>query len=302
VILIKKTVFSPPSGTNKEQLNYIKKNLKDSKGRYLASKIDWLYLENFSSNSSEQYPVAITGRGEPLLLIHGFDSCFLEFRRLVPFLEKKYRLLIPDLYGFGFCPRPLNDNYGFEKIISHLTSLLNKLTDKESVGIIGASMGGTISMELARRNPKKINKMLLLSPAGLTESKTKIPWPINHIGVCFLKQGGVRKSLCRQSFADPQKSVGIEEEEIASIHLNVPGWGRSLASFAKNGGVANNKKPIPSQPTKIIWGKEDKIIKAPQRNKSMKYLGKALNELNECGHLPHLDRPKKIADEWLENF
>ena len=294
--------LNPLGGDNQDQLNYLKNNLRDPKGRSLANKIKWLYLENFSQNNSEKYPVAISGRGEPLLLIHGFDSCFLEFRRLAPLLEDSNRLIIPDLYGFGFCPRPLNDNYGLEMIISQLTALLKELTREEPVGIIGASMGGTVSIELARRNPNKINKLLLLSPAGLTEKQTKIPWPINQVGVCILKQNFVRKSLCNQAFADPKKSVGKEEEEIASIHLNVPGWERSLASFAKNGGVANDKKPKPDQPTKVIWGKEDRIIKPYKREKSMQYLGKNLNELNSCGHLPHLDKPQQVAKTWLKGF
>tara|TARA_Y100001968_G_scaffold333438_1_gene396259 strand:+ start:1369 stop:2259 length:891 start_codon:yes stop_codon:yes gene_type:complete len=293
---------NPFTRNNKELLDLAKENLQDLEGRELATKVKWVYLENFSQNSTEKYPVAIVGNGKPIILIHGFDSCFLEFRRLAPLLKRKHQLIIPDLYGFGFCPRPMRDDYGFEKIISHLNSILENLTKRKGVGIIGASMGGSLSMELARRNPQKINKLLLISPAGLTESQTKIPWPINHIGVYFLKQKAVRKSLCRQAFANPTKSVGEKEEEIASIHLNVPGWQRSLASFAKNGGVASSQKPIPIQPKKVVWGKEDRILKPNQKRKSMEYLGQHLNEFNNCGHLPHLDKPNLVANAWFEDF
>jgi pimeloyl-ACP methyl ester carboxylesterase len=50
--------------------------------------------------------VAVLGEGPPLLLLHGFDSSFLEFRRLAPLLAGGATLLIPDLFGFGFTPIP----------------------------------------------------------------------------------------------------------------------------------------------------------------------------------------------------
>ena len=70
----------------------------------------------------------------------------------------------------------------------------------------------------------------------------------------FLRQPFIRKALCNQAFANPQKSVSPAEEQIASIHLDVPGWGRSLAAFAQNGGVANCGIPIPKQAMQILIG------------------------------------------------
>ena len=51
--------------------------------------------------------MAVLGQGAPLLLLHGFDSSFLEYRRLAPLLADRFQLFIPDLFGFGFSPRPL---------------------------------------------------------------------------------------------------------------------------------------------------------------------------------------------------
>ena len=78
---------------------------------------EWIKLKGLSNNDLDLYPVAIVGSGKPILFIHGFDSCFLEFRRLVPLLEKNYKLIIPDLYGFGFCPRPERNDYGIKQAI-----------------------------------------------------------------------------------------------------------------------------------------------------------------------------------------
>ncbi len=113
-------------------------------------------------------------------------------------------------------------------------------------------MGGAVAMELARRLPEKIDRLLLLSPAGLTGKRMPVPPILDKIGVWILSQKKVRKSLCKQAFAYPQESVGDPEEQIASIHLQVPGWGRSLAAFARSGGIANCGEPIPHQPIDVL--------------------------------------------------
>jgi len=233
------------------------------------------------------------------LLLHGFDSSFLEFRRLVPLLSKQHQLFIPDLYGFGFCPRPKNTFYGPKALIIHLNAVLNQLTKRNPIGIIGASMGGALSMELARLHPKKINRLLLLSPAGLTGRPMSVPRPLDQLGVWFLSQKLVRKNLCRQAFADPNANVGPSEEQIASLHLQVPGWGSSLAAFARSGGLANCGKPLPIQPLNVIWGANDKILNDTQKKESIALLGEHLEELQNCGHLPHLEQPDLVANRWL---
>ena len=286
--------------TPKEVLDTLKETIIDPLALQLMEKVQWHYLDSISTNTRDLYPIAIIGEGNPLLMLHGFDSCFLEFRRLVPLLKEKNKLIIPDLYGFGFCPRPNRNNYGLEVLLIHLTKVIKSLSIKEPIGVIGASMGGAIALELAKRNPNEINRLLLLSPAGLVGKKINIPWPINQLGVSFLKQPYVRRSLCNQAFANPKESVGKKEEQIASIHLNVPGWHRSLSSFARNGGVSVCTKSLPPQRIEVIWGAQDKIIKRKDRLKTMNKLQKDINEIEDCGHLPHLDKPEFVASEWMK--
>ncbi len=284
-------------------LNNVKDSILDPLAKELIDNIEWLNLPELSSNNSDLYPVAMTGEGSPLLLIHGFDSCFLEFRRLYPLLKSKHQLIIPDLFGFGFTPRPKDKTYGLNSIIIHLKSILNKLNINNSYGVIGASMGGAIAMKLAREMPERINKLLLLSPAGLWNKQTKIPWPLDQLGVCILHQPYVRKRLCRQALANKDQGIGLAEEQIASIHLAAPGWRRSLAEFARNGGVSNCGSPIPSQPLRIIYGLQDNIITTKEKEETFKLLKDQAEEINECGHLPHLDQPQYVAKTWLEkNF
>ncbi len=293
-----KSNFISPTNASKAYIKTIQDQIIDKQACNLFENLKWIHLEGVSQDKSELFPIVLTGKGEKVILLHGFDSCFLEYRRLTPFLKKNNRLIIPDLYGFGFCPRSTGNKYGFKYLMKHLNSVLNYFSENQSIGLIGASMGGALALELARQNPKKINKVLLLSPAGLAGENPKIPWPLNHLGAYFLSQPFVRKGLCRKAFADPTKSVGPKEEQIASIHLKVPGWHSSLAEFAAQGGVSNCGRPKPTQPLRIILGKHDRIIPENEKKETNSTYSNDIKIATSSGHLPHLEEPKLVAETW----
>ncbi len=295
-----KSDYISPTNASKAYIKTIKDQIIDKQACTLFEDLKWIHLEGVSQNKSELFPIVLTGNGEKVILLHGFDSCFLEYRRLTPFLKKSNRLIIPDLYGFGFCPRSTGNKYGFKYLMKHLNSVLNYFSEDQSIGLIGASMGGALALELARQNPKKINKLLLLSPAGLAGKNPKIPWPLNQFGAYFLRQPFVRKGLCRQAFADPTRSVGPAEEQIASIHLKVPGWQSSLAEFAAQGGVSNCGRPKPTQPLKIILGKHDRIIPENEKKETNSTYSNDIKTATRSGHLPHLEEPKLVAETWIK--
>lgn len=272
--------------------------LLDPLGRSLAAAVQWWALPGLAG----EWPVAVLGEGPPLLLLHGFDSSFLEFRRLVPHLADQHHLLIPDLYGFGFSPRPADGDYAPSGVLRHLEALLERLQSQNPgpVGLIGASMGGSVAVELARRQPSRIAQLLLLAPAGLDGRPRPLPPVLDGLGVRLLSLPAVRRGLCRSAFADPEGAIGPAELEIASLHLATPGWADSLRRFARSGGFAGCGDPLPPQPLLALWGLQDRILRPPQKRAALALLGERLREVEGCGHLPHLDRPALVADTWRE--
>jgi len=290
---------------NNLNLNFFesaKLSLKDPMGVFISNDVKWINLDE--KWNSSKFPVVIGGRGQPILLLHGFDSSFLEFRRIYKSLKKNFQVIIPDLLGFGFSPRFATNEYSSSKIIDHLIDIINNLKFNKKLKIIGASMGGSAAIKLANEIPDVIEEIILLSPAGLFGESKNIPFPLNQLGASFLGLPQVRRSLCRQAFAYPEKCVGEMEEQIASIHLGSAGWRNSLASFAKNGGFAGTLKYIETIPIKTVCGENDRIL-GKQEIKKIKKI-KKLNcvGLHNCGHLPHIDLPslsnKIIQDYFLQ--
>ena len=271
--------------------------LLDAQGRALAAAVQWWELPDWPGS----WPVAVLGQGPPLLLLHGFDSSHLEFRRLAPLLVDRHQLFIPDLHGFGFCPRPAGGTYTPGTLLDHLEAVLAELlrrSDSTAIGLIGASMGGSVAVELARRQPQAIERLLLLAPAGLTGRPMPVPPLLDQLGARFLALPGVRRGLCLTAFADPDRDVGPAELEIASLHLQCPNWGPALAAFARSGGFAGCGEPLPPQPIQVLWGANDRILRPPQKRAAQALLGERIRELEACGHLPHIDQPATVARIW----
>ena len=299
---MKKTNYEKLNEQNISFFENSSRSLLDPLGLDISKDVNWIEL-NEKWNSS-RFPVVIAGKGQPILLLHGFDSSFLEFRRVYPFLKNNFHVIIPDLLGFGFTPRFSTNQYSPSKIISHLIDIIDSLKISKKLKIIGASMGGSVALKVADELPDRIDKIMLFSPAGLFGESKNIPFPLNHLGASFLGLPQVRKSLCRQAFAYPEIFVGKMEEQIASIHIGCKGWKDSLASFAKSGGFAGTFKNIQNIPIKTVCGENDRIlgkkeIKKIQKIKKLNFVG-----LQNCGHLPHIDLPllssKIIQDYFLE--
>ena len=292
--------FEHISNLNIEFYESSKSSLLDPLGFYLANDVKWIKLNE--KWNYLKFPVVLGGKGQPILLLHGFDSSFLEFRRVYQSLKRNYKVIIPDLFGFGFCPRDPSMEINPSKIISHLIDIIEILQIKNNLKIIGASMGGSTAIKLASEIPNLIDKIILLSPAGLFGEPKNIPFPLNQIGASFLGLPQVRKSLCKQAFAYPDKCVGEMEEQIASIHLGCKWWRSSLASFARSGGFAGTNKYIQDMSIKTLCGENDRIlgkkeIKKIKNIEKLNFVG-----LQNCGHLPHIDLPSLTSKIILDYF
>ena len=120
------------SPTGRQLLERAAQQLLDPQGRDLAAAVQWWALPNLG----DDWPVAVMGSAsgsEPVLLLHGFDSSCLEFRRLAPLLTPQATVLVPDLYGFGFSPRPTQGEVTPTGVLQHLELLLEAACERLGV-------------------------------------------------------------------------------------------------------------------------------------------------------------------------
>lgn len=236
----------------------------------------------------------------PIILLHGFDSSVLEFRRLLPLLAKTDEVWAIDLLGFGFTERLAGVTYSPDAIKVHLYSFWQQLIQRPVI-LVGASMGGAAAIDFTLTYPTAVSKLVLLDTAGYEATaaigKFLFP-PFDRLAVDFLRRPQVRQKISQSAYYD-KSFVTADANLCAALHLNLPGWHDALKTFTKSGGYGSFRKQLSQikQPTLILWGDRDQILGTDVAYKFQRLIGNSqLIWVEECGHVPHLEKPQTTSD------
>ncbi|HEY9768228.1 MAG TPA: alpha/beta hydrolase [Coleofasciculaceae cyanobacterium] len=270
----------------------------------LAKQIQQVFISTSLSNQDIATTYINQGSGgTPILLIHGFDSSLLEFRRLLPILAAQQSTYAVDLLGFGFTQRNLDIPLNSENIKTHL-NLFWKTVIKQPVILVGASMGGAAAIDFTLTYPDAVEKLVLVDSAGLAKQpaigKFMFP-PIDTFATEFLRNPKIRQSISRAAYFN-KNFASLDAQACAALHLKCLDWNKSLIAFTKSGGYGSFVQRISEiqQPTLIIWGKQDKILGTKDAAKFNRAIPNSkLVWIDNCGHVPHLEQPDATAREIL---
>jgi pimeloyl-ACP methyl ester carboxylesterase len=256
---------------------------------------------------SEQ-PVATTyvrqgSGGTPILLLHGFDSSVLEFRRLLPLLAAQNETWAVDLLGFGFTERLAGIAFSPAAIKTHLYYFWKTLIN-EPVILVGASMGGAAAIDFTLAYPDCVKKLVLLDSAGYSAGPTigrfLFP-PLDYLAVEFLRRPGVRERISKTAYYDKNLAT-LDAQLCAALHLKLSGWHQALKAFTKSGGYGSFTEKLSqiSLPTLILWGECDRILGTGDAYKFKEAIAHSqLIWIKNCGHVPHLEQPQITAGHIL---
>ncbi|WP_286845562.1 alpha/beta fold hydrolase, partial [Spongiibacter sp. UBA6593] len=103
--------------------------------------------------------------GPTMLLLHGFGASRENWLTIAPLLAKQFHLLIPDLPGFGRSSFCADADYSLAAQASRVAQLLRHC-DRGPALVVGSSMGGAISAQLAARYPGRVAALCLMNAAG----------------------------------------------------------------------------------------------------------------------------------------
>ncbi|WP_299484646.1 alpha/beta hydrolase [Acaryochloris sp. IP29b_bin.137] len=241
--------------------------------------------------------------GTPILLLNGFDSSLLEFRRLIPKLAPHIETWALDLLGFGFTERPQGVDFSPTDMKTHLHSFWQQMIQRPMI-LAGASMGGATALDFALTYPEAVEKLVLLDSSGYAPSPKATKFimpPCDRWLTNFLRNPKVRRWVSLQAYCD-KNFVTPDAECCAALHLEDPNWHRALVGFTKSGGynfLYETIQNIP-HPTLILWGDADKIMGIKDADKFDQTIANSqLIWIPDCGHVPHLEQSQLTADNIL---
>jgi pimeloyl-ACP methyl ester carboxylesterase len=212
-------------------------------------------------------PTQTPKRGSlPLILIHGFDSSALEYRRLGPRLAAKgIDTYAVDLLGWGFTQQDDVSSFSAQAKIDALKSFVDTMFGQDAKFFIaGASLGGAAAIELASAKQDSCEGLILLDAQGFVDGvglMSMLPGPVAKIGVNVLRSVPLRNSANQMSYFDKGTFATEEAQVIGRLHCLRDGWSDAMVSFMQSGGFSPSAKvPTIQSPSLILWGRQDGIL------------------------------------------
>ncbi|MEO8202657.1 MAG: alpha/beta hydrolase [Betaproteobacteria bacterium] len=241
------------------------------------------------------------GKGEPLILLHGFGANKDSFTRAARYLTPHYRVVIPDLIGFGESSRPPGADYSPAAQAARLHQFALALGIKR-VHLGGNSMGGHIALAYAALHSTEVASLWLLDPGGVRSA------PPSELAREAVATGRNRllvqdendfvelfaMTMHRPPFIPRPILRALAEERIANYELE-----RAILAQVAADSIEARVTGL-ATPALIVWGEEDRMLRVEAAHILHKLLPNShVVIMPGVGHLPMVEYPKASADEYL---
>ncbi|WP_427162280.1 alpha/beta fold hydrolase [Aliinostoc sp. HNIBRCY26] len=265
-----------------------------------------------------EYFVRDSGTGEEtVLLIHGWpDDGNLWKHQIIALLEHGYRVICPDLLGYGLSETPTDiSRYQLANLVNDMISLLEKLAVTK-VHCIAHDYGAVIGWELAAHT-EKLQTFTAMSVGHLAEFLTTSLENVQFLWIYFLNIHDVAPQLYRVNNGCLLREVlrsHPHREEILDNTLK-PGALENMQRLEKANPVPNylltalaGELPEPviiPVPTLGIWGNQDEVLWESQMQNSGKYISAdwQYEKITDAGHWFMLEKPQQVNQlllNWLK--
>lgn len=288
--------------------------------REISLKIQGQNLEMAYMDLQPQKP-----NGKNILLLHGKNFSAIYWEQTAKDLAAAgFRVIMPDQIGFGKSSKPTNIQYSFQLLAQNTKALLDQLQISKTA-VLGHSMGGMLATRFALMYPEVTEKLILENPIGLEDWKTVVPYQsVDDWYASELQQDYEKMKAYQKEFYYGGNWKPEYEKWLAAP----AGWtkNKDYPVIAKNSALAYDMiftQPIVYElenlkaPTLLIIGQRDRTAlgkaKAPKavqetlgnypalgKMAQKKIPGSELAEIDNVGHLPHIEAYEKFIRPLLQ--
>jgi pimeloyl-ACP methyl ester carboxylesterase len=245
---------------------------------------------------------------EPAVLVHGLGGQWQNWLENIPRLAQDRRVVAMDLPGFGLTPEPPED---VDVTITQYGRWVNELCDRlgmEQIELVGNSMGGYIAAEVAVQFPERVERLVLVSAAGISSAET-IQAPILTFGRMAAAIASNSVTRYRRLASRPvTRHVSLA---LVARHPRLLKADLAYEGFFKGGGKPGfddalrasldydfrDRLPDVKVPTLIVWGEKDSIIPTRDADEFERLIEDSRKVvMKDTGHVPMAERPQAFND------
>lgn len=242
------------------------------------------------------------GKGETVILLHGFgdakDSWVAFARKLTP----QYRVIIPDLPGFGESTKRMDGRYDIATQVTRLHQFAGRL-GVNKFHVAGNSMGGTIAGIYAADHPSAVLSLSLLDAGGVADREQSVFTAELNKGVnpLLVKKPEDFDRLLAFMFVTPPSLPGSLKKVIAQKAVESYDFNQKVFNELNLGNMLETRFGDIKAKTLVIWGDTDRIFPASSARVIENGIqGAKRLILKNCGHLPMVEKPEESSSAYLE--
>jgi pimeloyl-ACP methyl ester carboxylesterase len=275
--------------------------------------VDWPALQRSLDLNGRRVNVLDTGGpssagtgGPPVLFLHGWASNWQIFLLNIAAFMDTHRCLALDLPGFGCSEMPAEPItiQGYARTVDAMCDALGV----ECVSVVGNSMGGFVGAELALSFGTRVDRLVLVSAAGLsTEYVARTPslamarvlsagFPhATRFESAVVRRPRLRRAAMQFVVRYPEKlSVPLAEELVLSS--GKPGFVpalKALLDYSYRDRLAAIEMPV-----LIVWGRNDLLVPVGDATRYQRLIGDnaRVEVFEDTGHAPMIERPTRFND------
>jgi len=233
------------------------------------------------------------------LFLHGLGASAERWSKVMPIFAKHFHVVAPDIIGFGYSDKP-EVSYTMPFFLDFVKGFANALGMKH-LSLIGASLGGHIAAELAITSKNMIEKLVLVTPAGIMKEPTPV---LNYYIATAMYPTFDNAKKAFEQMAGNRNAVDTVYARDFVNRMQLPNAKYAFMSSITGSKAAPNlsgRLGSIEAPTLIVWGEKDSLIPVRYARKFQSEIkGSKLAIIKSGGHTPYFEKPEVFSYTVLE--